>query len=179
MKVKLACCAALLLGLMVTPAMATIIASVQPALTTVPFPNAPVTVNIVADIPEADAIVGWGLDMDLVGTSVSVLGIPVIGGQFESVFTPDGDGLAGVLPFSNLDPVWGNGVLLATVTLSVDAPGWTFLNLGANEPLIEGFALAEPVGQFAAVTWVNGAVEVLPEPASFLLLALGALLRRR
>jgi len=172
---KIACCAALLAGLLVSPALATVMVSVQPAYQEPWLVWGTTTANIVADIPENEAIVGWGLDLGLVGTSVSIANVD-IALPFDAAPTHDGDGLAGLLmpPAS----VFGNGVVLATITLTLNHLGDTLLvpSYTAND-LSEGLALAS--GGFAQVQFVNGLVHVVPEPASLALLGLVALLRRR
>lgn len=70
--------------------------------------------------------------------------------------------------------VEGLGVLLATVSFVAAAPGITSLSLSESpEDFAEGFAL-DPFG-FAAVTYVGGSVEVVPEPAAGALVASGLL----
>jgi len=174
---KVACCAALLLGLLVSPAMATVVVSVQPATQSPWLSWGTTTVNIVADIPENEAIVGWGLDVGLVGTSVSFGSADVtIASPFDAAPTHDGDGLAGLLlpPASS----FGNGVLLATITLTLNHLGVTDLVPGITAgDLAEGFLMTN--NQFAPVQFVPGSVNVIPEPASLALLGLVALLRRR
>ena len=61
MRVKVACCLALLAGLLVSPAMANVIVSTDPIVTTVDINNGPFTINIVANM--SLPIVGWGLDL--------------------------------------------------------------------------------------------------------------------
>jgi hypothetical protein len=152
--------------------------SVDPAAQFVsgPYPTTAV-VNILADIPEEDAILGWGLDLDLAGPpTVSFTALDVaIGPLFDAAFAPDGDGLAALVQPPAL--VWGNDILLATITLAVDTPlGTEFLTPGATlGDLTEGFITE--LG-FAATAYTPGALYV-PEPASLVLLALVGLLRRR
>jgi hypothetical protein len=140
------------------------------------------TVDIVADIPPEDAIVGWGIDLDLSGLSASLNSVAINDAQFDAVFAPDGDGLAALVAPAD-SPLSGQ-VILATLTFDLNEEGITTLSLSddnANGDLSEGFALdPPPVGAFAAVSYVDGSIEVIPEPGTLLLLGAGAgmLLRR-
>ena len=145
-----------------------------------------VAVDILADIPVGEPIVGWGLDLSVdLPVGHVVAGSVVVGPLFDAVPTADGDALAG---YVHLDSLSGNGVLLATVTLMGDALGDSPLTLGDNNAfphvappadLTEGFGL-DPSG-FADVVYHAGVLHVIPEPATFALLVLGglALARRR
>ena len=159
--------------LLADPASAIIVVSVEPAFQSVNITDGTAAVGIVADIPEADAIVGWGLDLTLVGISVSIDNVAINEATFVAVFAPDMDGLAGLVP---LDSVFGDDILLATITLSLDALGTTDFFLSDDNPddPTEGFALdPPPVGQFADVDYIGGQIEVVPEPATSALLFMG------
>jgi hypothetical protein len=158
MKIRLICCAALM-GLLISPAMAAITVNLQPSG------------QVLADIPLADAIVGFGFDQMIATPGGLTYTGFTAGPLFTPVSSPDGDGIAGMV----FPPavVYGANVLLGT--LHYTGPG-SYVNLGATPgDLTEGFALPG-VGQFADVTY-NGAY--IPEPASLILLALGGLLLRR
>lgn len=125
------------------------------------------TVDIVADIP--DPVLGWGLDvsfdtgvLDLTGVAIDPLWFPG--------FAPDGDGLAG-LAFPS--PIFGSDIVLATLTFEAIAVGLSDL-VASVTPLdfTEGFPLAPPAlpGSFAPITFVDGSVNVVPEPGTFWLL---------
>ena len=151
---------------------ASVIARIDPADQAQPVGQS-FTVNIVADMTEP--IVGWGLDLGYDHTVLSLVGAPAIGPLWISVFTPDGDGLAGVaFPTS----VQGTNVLLATLHFNAIAKGQSDLTLSVTPgDLNEGFA-ADPAG-FANVTYVPGHVTVTPEPAAALLLLGGIMLKKK
>lgn len=179
MGLKMLCYATLPLGLLVGSAAGGIVVRIDPSYQEVNLTARPwVECRILADIPEAEAIVGWGLDLTLDGASVSLVAPVGIGPIWDAVYTPDGDELGG-LAFP--DPVWGEGVLLATITVNPEALGITQLLLSDDNPLdlTEGFALAG--SGFAEVTYILGQIEVIPEPATLFLLLVGgvALIRRR
>lgn len=177
MRVKVLCCAALL-GLLASPGLADILVSVDPAYQEVNIAAGTATVDLLADIPEADAIIAFGMDLDVLGGSVSFADFTP-GPLFNApAGTPDGDGIAGfITPFD--DPVWGGGVVLGTATLSLDALGLSGLTPGATVgDLTEGFALVAP-GEFATAVYTGGEINVVPEPAALALLALSALVLRR
>ncbi len=170
-----------------SPAEATVVVSLSPANQSVDISDGTATVDIVAVIPQADAIVSWGLDINLLGSSVSVSGSAVNEPTWTAATGVDGDGLAGLVPSPPGTAIWSDPVeiLLATVTLSLDSLGTTDLTLSDDNPadLSEGFALdPPPVGAFADVDYVAGSITVTPEPASLALLLLGGvtcLSRRR
>lgn len=170
------------------PARATILVSIEPANQVVDIADGTTTVDIVAVIPQADAVVAWGLDLDLfAGTSVSFLSAAVNEPTWTAVASIDLDGLAGLVPAPPGTAIWSDpvAVLLATVTLSLDSLGITSLGLSDDNPadLSEGFALdPPPVGAFADVSYVGATIEVVPEPTalSLMLLAVSmAVIRRR
>lgn len=171
MKMKVAC-AALLMGLLVSPAMANIVAGFDPVVST-PAINEIFDVNIVADIPQAEGLAGWGLDLAFDGGVADLLGV-TINLPWVPVYAPDGDELAGI---GYLECVWGEDVVLATLTFQY-LGGTTPLDLSYTPTdLTEGFALCG--GGFAAGDFVRG--WITPEPATLSLLVLGglALIRRR
>ena len=180
--------AAVLSALMLAsaPAYAEITVSFFPPNQVVDLADGTTTVDILALIPESDAIVSWGFDLSFLGTSVSLFGAAVNEPLFDAVTGFDGDPFAALAPTPPgtavcRDPV---AVLLATVTLSLNEEGVTTLVLDDDNPsdLSEGFALdPPPAGEFADVVYEPGTVTVIPEPAVAVLVGLGAvtLLRRR
>ena len=187
---RLSICAVAAL-LMASPAWATITVSIEPASQSVDILAPSVSVDIVADIPETDAIVQWGLDLDFDGLILGLSGgswfdaVAINETLFDTATSGDGDALSALVP--PLDaPLWGNDLVLATVTFTPVGLGTSPLTLSddnvSENDLTEGFALnPPPVGAFADVTYVGGEITVTPEPGAIALLAFGGLclLRRR
>jgi hypothetical protein len=124
-------------------------------------------VDLVADLTQP--VVGFGLDVAFDPALLSRTGVS-IGPDWVGVAAADGDGLAGLAP---LPGVSGLDVLLATLHLKGTALGSTSLAFGITpNDFTEGFALAS-LGAFdTAVLGDPLPVQVVPEPASGLLLAL-------
>ncbi|GEM_PF-554429 len=170
-------------GMLVASASATIMVDFDPFDAYIPGVGDTIQINIIADIPESEAIVGWGMDAVVDDPAIAdITGVTVNGALFDPVTTPDGDGLGGLVPLGG--NVWGNGVILATLDVTGFAEGWTSIFSWDDNPsdLTEGFAIDPALGGgFADVNYLTGFVTVLPEPASLTLLALAGLLavRRR
>jgi len=174
----------LLVGLLVGSAWAgTIGVTVDPVYQAVHISAGTAQINILADIAEEDAIIGFGIDLGLGGDmNVSYTAADVtIGPLFDAAYAPDGDALAGLVEPPGV--VWGDDVLLATITLHLNALGTTTLNPGDSNPypgqgpdLTEGF-IGE--GGWLMVSYTPGSIYVFPEPTSLLLLSGLLLLRRR
>ena len=170
-------------------ASAAIIVSVEPDYQFVPLTAGTATVDIVADIPEADAIIQWGIDLDIGGdanVSIAAGGIAINEVLFDAVYAPDGDELAALVPAEET-PLWGDDILLATITLDLNTNGLADLvptddnaYNGQGPDLTEGFTLDPNVGGYGQVIYNSGQIFV-PEPGAAVLLAMGglALLRRR
>lgn len=178
MRMRLACCVALLVGLAVAPATANILVGFSPQDSYVPIGGGPFYVDIVADFGDED-IAGWGLDLDIANPLIADLeGTIEIGPLWTPASDGDMDGLGGVA-FPN--PITGDDILLARVYFNPLALGTTAIDLSDDYPadITEGFALF-PTG-FATVDYIGGSITVTPEPCTLSLLALGglALLRRR
>jgi hypothetical protein len=183
---KLLCVA---LGLLVsTPALGNIMLTWDPPECAVPVGGF-VDLSIYANIPEADAVISWGLDLYFNEAVVAVSNVAYGPLWYEFYApTPDPDDPLNVdLNFAAtcLYPpagVWGASVLLATITFAVD-PGLvecTHLVLGAHQPpdQNEGFLRnPPPTCFFVPFEATEGCI--IPEPASLALLGLGLLLVRR
>ncbi len=167
-----------LAAVLAAPASATIIVEFSPSAQDVDIALGTTTVDIVADIPESDAIVGWGLDLATVGTSAALASVAVNEVLFDAVFAPDGDDLAALVPS---DSLFGDDIVLATLSFNLIEEGLTSLSLSYTlSDLTEGFPLDPALpGDFAAATFVDGSINVIPEPATLLLVALGAIAARR
>jgi hypothetical protein len=156
------------------PASATVNIRFSPALATIPAVGQTTTVDIVAD---ADApIVAWGFDLAVFNAAIAnPIGGLVYGPGWFQVGTVDGDDLAGTaFPVGQT----GNGIVLATLTFIGNQLGATPIELSYT-PSDETEGVGYELGGLADVVFTPGAVQVLPEPASLALLALGALVLRR
>jgi hypothetical protein len=123
-------------------------------------------VCIVAQIMDTDAIVGWGMDIAFDGGIVAWDSV-ALGGDWTSPGpVGDMDGLTG-LALPPADPVWGDSVLLATLTFTALNNGETDLLGGytMGDPF-EGFVL--PGGGFADVQFMSGLITVVPLPPALL-----------
>lgn len=176
---RLAC--VILAAGVVAGASAAIDVSFVPPDASIVAPGFTTTVDIVADIPEAEAIVGWGLDVIVDDIGIANVTNVVLGPAFDAALqNPDGDGLAGLVPLAG--NVSGMDVLLATITYTGYAQGTTLTGLGDDNPgdLSEGFAIDPDLGGgFATVNYGCGCVQVLPEPTTLSLLGLAFLALRR
>lgn len=114
-----------------------------------------------------DPTLGWGLDLGFDPAVVQPVGAPTIGPDWIATTASDGDGLAGIA----LTGLSGDR-RLAVVRFQAIALGSTsFVLSDTLADLSEGFAL-DPTG-FATVQYQSATVNVVPEPATALLLALG------
>ncbi|HHM06394.1 MAG TPA: hypothetical protein ENJ19_11755 [Gammaproteobacteria bacterium] len=132
------------------------------------------TVDIVADIPLTEPVLGWGLDLDNASGLLTATGSPLIGSAWIPAFGFDGDGLAGLaFPL----PVVGDDTLLATLTFEAVGAGTALLMPGYTATdLTEGFALSP--FDFASTSFTGLSLTIkeasftVPEPPTALLLAL-------
>jgi hypothetical protein len=140
------------------------------------------TINLVANIPQSQAVIGWGLDYIFPTPGLIAQVQFTIGPAWDPApSTPDGDGLAGLVHFPPGEGVSGQNVLLATITFQALAEGQTALVASDDYPgdPTEGFAIDPALGGgFATVTYLDGLV-IIPEPSASILLALAAAFLRR
>jgi hypothetical protein len=134
-----------------------------------------VSVDIMASMTEP--IIGWGLDLTIGDTGIAnLVSFTLASPPWDPPLTGmrDADGLTGFAFPSGLTGT----VPLGTLVFHGNALGITPIALSYTPgDETEGFAI-DPTG-FDTVNFIDGTVEVTPEPASLALLALGALALRR
>ena len=133
-------------------------------------------VDLWAEIPEDDAIIGWGLDLVYDNTQLSWDSL-IIGPDWRPPFlgTTD-DGFGGFLPFGVTDPVWGEEVLLATLDFHCLGLGFSTLDLAVSD-LTEGFMTDQfdLSGKAIFADWTSTPANITqtPEPATLFLVGTG------
>jgi len=134
-------------------------------------------VDLLADIPESDAILGWGLDLLWDPTQMSWDSL-IIGSDWTPYPPPPftDDGFGGFLPFGVTDPVWGEEVLLATLDFHCLGIGFSTLELAVSD-LTEGFMTDQfdlnGKAIFADWTYTAANITQTPEPATLFLVGTG------
>ena len=127
-------------------------------------------VDLLADIPEEDAIIGWGLDLVYDNTQMSWDSL-FIGPAWNQVYGLDADGFGGLAVFPP-GLIWGDDILLATLDFHCLDVGFSTLDLAVTSgDLTEGFLL--PTGGFADWTSTPANITQTPEPATLFLIGTG------
>jgi len=154
----------------VMPAQATIVLEFNPSDIEVEVCDT-FFIDLLADIPQADAILGWGLDLLYDPTQMSWDSL-IIGGLWSPPFSnPDGDGLVGMAGFPP-GPIWGDNILLATLDFHCLDVGFSTLDLAVTPgDFTEGFLL--PTGGFAEWTSTPANITQTPEPTTLFLIGTG------
>ncbi|HVN39334.1 MAG TPA: cohesin domain-containing protein [Myxococcota bacterium] len=115
-----------------------------------------------------DPTLGWGVDLGYDASKVQLVSGPTIGSDWTAVAASDGDGLAGVALGAGLT---GDHRLAVLRFQAIAQGSASFVLSETVSDLSEGFAL-DPTG-FAQVTYQGATVNIVPEPATGLLSALG------
>ena len=163
---------ALLALIAATPAYATVTLNFVPQNSVIPTIGNTTNVEIRADFTQA--VVGWGLDLNVANPGVADMTGFTIGPAWDPQLASIDGVLLGGTSLVDVGP--GTNILLATLTFQAFGNGVTPISLSAND-IDEGFLLNDFV-TFDSVNFANGTVTV-PEPATLVLVALGGLLVQR
>jgi len=166
----------------VMPTQATIVLEFNPTDTEVLVGDT-FFVDLKADIPMDDAIIGWGLDLVYDSTQMSWDSL-IIGSDWDPYERPPtigmDDGFGGLLAFDfppNL-PVWGSDILLATLDFECLAVGFSTLDLAVTlGDTTEGFMTDkfdnDEKAVFADWEYTPANITQTPEPATLFLMGTG------
>lgn len=160
----------------IMPAQATIVLEFNPSDIEV-RPCSIFFVDLLADIPEDDAIIGWGLDLVYDNTQMSWDSL-IIGNWTPPFPGTTDDGFGGFLPFGVTDPIWGDDILLATLDFHCLDVGFSTLDLAVTPgDLTEGFMTDQfdqnGIAIFAEWTSTPANITQTPEPATLFLMGTG------
>ncbi len=136
-------------------------------------------VDIIADIAQSESVIGWGLDFSFDQTLLSLSAPPTINtALWRQIYAADGDGLAAALPSFLSPAVYGEDLLLATLTMEAIDAGFSSLGISYTaSDRREGFS--RKTGFVTNIQYIQAAVEVsaptapVPEPATIGLLGMG------
>lgn len=151
--------------------------TVNTSETTIPEIGQEFQITIVADIDEASAIIGWGLDLVYDEDYLEIAGPVVVGNYWQPVSSSvgDGDGMSG-LAFPNA--ISGKNIVLFVITMKAIQQGTTEISVNFDDVEdFEGFWLNGSYnGPASDVSYVSQSVTILPEPTTVVLLGSGLLI---
>jgi hypothetical protein len=151
------------------------------------------TLNLYADIDEADAIFGFGFDLSFddgttyvsgpgdSGDYLTFTGFTVNSAyfQYDSIFPPlwdDGDTIAGEVPFGNSD-VWGTNILLGTFYFTAPSSGPIGTETIYLGPAARDYGIFGTEGLLGATALMpnnpTASAAPVPEPSTLILVATG------
>lgn len=154
----------------VMPAQAEILLNFNPTDIEVPV-GTTFSVDLLAEIPRDDAILGWGLDIGYDSTQMEWKSL-TIGSLWNGPTSNfDSDGLVGMSGFPS-GHHWGTDILLATFEFHCLDIGFSMLDLDVTQgDFTEGFVL--PTGLFADWDYTHANITQTPEPATLFLVGTG------
>ena len=129
-------------------------------------------VDLLADISEADAILGWGLDLLYDNTQMSLEYLTIGSDWNQTTGGLDGDGLGGLSTYAP-SPISGENILLATLGFHCLDAGFSTLYLDVtSSDLTEGFMKSDMT---FVTNWTSTPANITqtPEPATLFLVGTG------
>jgi len=154
------------------------------------------TIDLYADIDEADAIFGFGFDLSFDGGASYISGPGDSGSyltftgfahnsahfQYDLIFPPlwdDGDTIAGEVPWGN-DDVWGTDILLGTFYFDAPSSGPLGVENIYLSPAAGDYGMFGEEGLLGAIALMpnnpTASATPIPEPATVFLLGSAALI---